>query len=89
MHTGIGVYSTVEVARIIRVDKTTLLRWLYAGRNRLFHFGAVDMGNALRAIYAGSTKGPLRRKLAKLNGAATAFSCYHASQAAILGVSSP
>ena len=25
-------YSTVEVARIIGVDKTTLLRWLYAGR---------------------------------------------------------
>jgi len=26
-----GRYSTVEVARIIGVSKTTLLRWLYAG----------------------------------------------------------
>lgn len=32
MHIGIGVYSTVEVARIIGVNKTTLLRWLYASR---------------------------------------------------------
>ncbi len=28
------MYSTVEVARIIGVDKATLLRWLYARRVR-------------------------------------------------------
>ena len=27
-----GVYSTAEVARIIGVNKSTLLRWLYASR---------------------------------------------------------
>jgi predicted site-specific integrase-resolvase len=27
-------YSTVEVARIVGVDKTTLLRWLYTGKLR-------------------------------------------------------
>ena len=26
------MYSTVQVARIIGINKTTLLRWLYAGR---------------------------------------------------------
>ena len=32
MHIAIAVYSTVQVARIIGVNKTTLLRWLYASR---------------------------------------------------------
>lgn len=25
------MYSTVEIARLVGIDKTTLLRWLYAG----------------------------------------------------------
>ena len=39
------VYSTAEVARMIDVDKSTLLRWLYAGKipePKHQTFGGVD-----------------------------------------------